>query len=447
MTENVAVAESTTSTPTPSPAPSPLERRIDMTVVLADIESDIAKRLAQTARTVKMAGFRPGKVPMKLVAQNYGSQARSDAIGAAVERAFGEQVRAQNLRVAGYPRIEPKATSDEGTLGFSAVFEVYPTIVPGDISGQAVEKATLVLGDAEVDQTLDVLRKQRVVFVEANRPSEKDDRLVIDFVGRKDGEEFAGGKANDYTVVAGGGMMLPDFDKQLIGVSVGEERAFDVAFPAEYQAKELAGATCQFVITVKKVEMPQLPELDAEFAKGLGVEDGDLVKMRAEVKTNLEREVKKRLQARVKHQVMEALLAVNPLDVPSALVETESQQMAENAKRDMTSRGMDMKNIPVDPTWFTEQATRRVKLGLLLAEVVKTKELHAKPEQVRAIVDDFAETFEDPKEVVRWYYADPQRLGEAEALAIENNVVDWVLANAKVSEKTVAFDELMANNG
>ncbi|MFH1870848.1 MAG: trigger factor [Pseudomonadota bacterium] len=424
---------------------SALERRIDMTVALAEIEKDVAQRLKQMSRTVKMAGFRPGKVPMKMVAQQYGSQARSEAIGAAVEKAYGEKLREQNLRVAGYPRIEPKADASPGLLGFTAVFEVYPEIALGDVSGQAIEKPQLTVTDAEVDKTLDVLRKQRVSYVETDRASAKDDRLVIDFVGRKDGEEFPGGKASDYSVMVGGGMMLPDFEAQMEGVKAGETKTFDVSFPADYQAAELAGATVQFEMTVKKVEAARLPEIDAEFAKQLGVADGDTAKMRVEVRANLEREVKKRLLAKVKEQVMEALLKVNPIEVPKALVAMESEQMAEAAKRDMEQRGMGMKNIPVEASWFTEQATRRVKLGLLLAELVKAKDLHVKPEQVRAIVDEFAETFEDPKEVVRWYYSQPQRLAEAEALALENNVVDWVLANAKVSEAPIAFDALMGN--
>ncbi len=443
MTENaMAVAETSPANTTPI---NTLERRVEMTVALADIDKEVAKRLQHMSRTVKMAGFRPGKVPMKMVTQQYGPQARSEAIGAAVERAFGEQVRSQNLRVAGYPRIEPAQAAGNDQLAFSAVFEIYPTIVIADVSDQSIERATLAVGDAEVDQTLDVLRKQRTTFAPATRPSQKDDRLLIDFIGTKDGVEFDGGKASDYTVVVGGGMMLPDFEAQLEGANVGDIRKFDVTFPEDYQAKDLAGSTVQFEMTVKKVEAPQLPAIDAEFAKGLGIPDGDLDKMKAEVKSNLEREVKKRLQSRIKNQVMEVLLAVNPFDVPRSLVEAEAQQMAENAKREMESRGMAMKNIPVEPSWFSEQATRRVKLGLLLAEVVKAKELFAKPDQVRAIVDDFAETFEDPKEVVRWYYSDPKRLGEAEALAVENNVVEWVLANAKVTDKAVAFDELMAN--
>ncbi len=427
--------------------PSALERRIDMTVVLADIEKDVGQRLKQMSRTVKMAGFRPGKVPMKMVAQQYGSQARSEAIGAAVEKAYGATVREQNLRVAGYPRIEPKADANPGQLGFTAIFEVYPEITPADISGETIEKPTLTVTEAEVDLTLDVLRKQRTSYVETDRAAVKDDRLVIDFTGRKNGEEFPGGKASDYSVMVGGGMMLPDFEAQLEGVKAGETKTFDVTFPAEYQAAELAGSSVQFDMTVKKVEAARVPEIDADFARQLGVADGDIEKMRVEVRSNLEREVKKRLLAKVKEQVMNALLKVNPVEVPKALVEMESEQMAEAARRDMEQRGMGMKNIPVEPSWFTDQATRRVKLGLLLAELVKAKDLHVKPEQVRTIVDEFAETFEDPKEVVRWYYSQPQRLAEAEALALENNVVDWALANAKVSEAPIAFDALMGNAG
>ncbi|MCX7167610.1 MAG: trigger factor [Rhodocyclales bacterium] len=424
---------------------SALERRIDMTVVLAEIDKDVEQRLKQMSRTVKAAGFRPGKVPMKLVAQQYGSQARSEAIGAAVEKAYGEKVREQNLRVAGYPRIEPKSDASPGQLGFTAVFEVYPDITPADVSGQAIQKPTLTVTEAEVDKTLDVLRTQRTTYAGIDRAALTGDRLVIDFVGRKDGEEFPGGKASDFTVMLGGGQMLPDFEAQLEGVRAGDKKIFDVTFPADYQAAELAGATVQFDLSVQKVEAPIVPEIDADFARQLGVADGDTDKMRVEVRSNLEREVKKRLLAKVKEQVMDTLLKVNPIEVPKALVAMESEQMAEAARRDMESRGMGMKNIPVEPSWFGEQATRRVKLGLLLAELVKARDLHVKPEQVRAIVDEFAETFEDPKEVVRWYYSQPQRLAEAEALALENNVVDWVLANAQVSEAPIAFDSLMGN--
>ena len=429
-------------------AASSLERRLDIAIARADLDNEVQQRLRHIARTVKMPGFRPGKVPMKIVAQQYGMQAHSEAIGAAVERSFNEKVREQNLRVAGYPAVEPKAggaTGADRPLEFTAVFEVYPDITLGDVSGREVERATLTVSDAEVDKTIEVLRKQRTTYVPAGRAAENGDRLVIDFTGRRNGEEFEGGKATDYPMLLGAGMMLPDFEGALVGIAEGQTRTFEVAFPADYHAKDLAGNTVQFEASCKKVEAPRLPELDADFARALGIKDGDLAKMREEVKANLEREVRKRLQARIKNQVMDTLLAVNDIEVPKSLVELESGQMAENALKDMQARGMDAKNMPVEASWFTDQATRRVKLGLVLAELVRARDLHAKPDQVRAIVEDYSQTFEDPKEVVRWYYSQPQRLAEAEALAMENNVVDWVLANAKAVDKPVTFDELMGN--
>ncbi|CAB1368465.1 trigger factor [Denitratisoma oestradiolicum] len=424
---------------------SALERRIDMTVALADIDQDVDRRLKKLSKTVKMAGFRPGKVPFKMVAQQYGYQARGEAIEAAVERAFGEKVREQKLRVAGYPRVEPQSGGTDGQLAFSAVFEVYPEITVADLSASEIEKAVLTVGDAEVDKTIEALRKQRLTFVEVDRPAQKDDRIVIDFTGRKDGVEFDGGKAEDFSLQVGAGRMVADFDAAMEGLKAGDTKTFDVKFPDDYHGKDLAGQTVQFDVVCKRVDAPQLPEVDTEFAKVLGIAEGDLVKMREEIRSNLEREVKKRLESRVKSQVMDALLAAHPVDVPKALVEAESQQMAQKALEDLKQRGLAVKDIPVDPTWFTEQATRRVRLGLVVAEVVKSKELHAKAEQVKAVVDDFAQTFEDPSEVVRWYYSQPQRLAEAEALAIEGNVVAWALAQAKVTEKPVDFDELMGD--
>lgn len=434
--------QDTTATPA---AVNALERRIEMTVANAEIEREVEQQLKRLAKNAKVPGFRPGKVPMKMVSQMYGHEARSEAIGAAIGKAFDQAVRAQGLRVAGQPRIEPKTAANDTEMAFTAIFEVFPEFKVADISTRAIEKPALTVGDAEVDQTIEVLRKQRTTYVAAERAAEQGDRLVIDFTGRKNGEDFEGGTATDYPVFVGGGMMLPDFEAALKGVVAGEQKTFDVAFPEDYHAKDLAGSTVQFTITVKSVEAPQLPAIDADFARALGVADGDLLKMRAEVRSNLEREVAKRLHARVKHQAMDALLETNPIDVPKAMVDVEAQQMADNARRDLEGRGAQMQNIPVDASWFTDQAAKRVRLGLIVAELVKDKDLHVKPDQVRAVVDDFAATFEDPQEVVRWYYSQPQRLAEAEALAMENNVVAWVLANAKVTDKDVAFDELMSN--
>ncbi len=439
--------ESTQDTRTTQPAEvNPLERRLDMVVLHTDIEGEVGQQLKRIAKTAKLAGFRPGKVPMKMVEQMYGDKARSDALGAAIEKAFGLMVREQKLRVAGQPRIEPKAGSNESQMEFTAIFEVFPEFTVAEITDRSIEKSVLPVTEAEVDKTIDVLRKQRTTYVPAGRASETGDRLVIDFTGRKDGEEFAGGKAIDYPVFVGGGMMLPDFETALVGVTEGQEKTFDVQFPDDYHAKDLASNKVQFTVTVKSVEQPKLPEVDAEFARSLGIANGDLDKMRSEVRTNLEREVTKRLRARVKEQAMNILVDANPIAVPSTMVQVEAQQMAENALRDLKQRNPQMGNMPVEASWFTDQASRRVKLGLIVAELVRAKDLHVKPEQVRAVVDEFSATFEDPQEVVRWYYSQPDRLAEAEALAMENNVVEWVLTNAKVTETTAAFDDLMGGN-
>jgi trigger factor len=426
-------------------AANPLERRIDMTVAMADIENDVEQRLKKMARTVKMPGFRPGKVPLKIVEQQYGAQARNEAIGEAVEKAFGNAVREQNLRVAGYPRIESKGGEDAARLEFSAVFEVYPEIRLNGIGDKSIERPQLDVGEAEVDKTIEVLRKQRTTFSKAERAAEKNDRVVIDFTGKLNGEVFQGGQAEDYPVVLGEGLMLPDFENGIVGLKAGERRTFDLTFPDDYQVSELAGKQVSFEVALKGVEAPQLPEVDADFARSLGIGDGDVAKMRAEIRSNLEGEIGKRIKARVKEQAMQALLDANPLEVPKALVEQESESMAEAARQDLANRGVDVKNMPVDATWFTAQAERRVKLGLIIAEVVKEHGLQAKPEQVRALIDEQAQSYEQPDEVVRWYYSQPQRLAQVEALAIEENVVNWVAANARTSDKAVSFDELMGN--
>lgn len=422
-----------------------LERRIDMSVPMAEIDKEVDARLKRMARTVKMPGFRPGKVPMKIVAQTYGAQARSEAIGAAVEKAFGEKVREQNLRIAGYPRIEPREAANDGALEFSAVFEVYPQVPLGDLSAQKVQRPVLSVGEAEVDKTIEVLRKQRTTFNPVERAAAEGDRVTIDFTGRKDGELFEGGQAQDFPFVIGAGAMLKDFEAAVTGLTLGESKTFDMTFPEDYHARNLAGQTVQFEVTLKRVDEPVLPAVDGDLARALGVADGDVAKLRDEVRANLEREVKRRIQARVKEQVMEALLAANPIEVPKALVDAEAAQLAENAKRDLEMRGMKTKDIPVEPAWFAEQAVRRVKLGLIMAEVVKAKELFAKPEQVRALVEDMAQSYEDPSELVRWYYAQPDRLAQAEAVVIEDNVVEWVVSQAETTDSEVSFDELMGN--
>ena len=344
---------------------------------------------------------------------------------------------------AGYPRIEPKTTESTTHIEFSAIFEIYPEFTPGDLSTAEVERPILEVSAAEVDKTLDILRKQRVSYEDADRAAAKEDRVVIDFLGKKDGVPFQGGEAKDYPFVLGQGMMLPDFENAVEGAKAGETKTFDLTFPADYHAKDLAGQTVQFDVTVKQVQAPVLPELNAEFATSMGIADGDVTKMRTEIETNLKREVKRRIEGKLKDQVMEALIKVNPISIPTSLVDMEIQRLMQAARQDMEQRGMKVKDMPIQPEWFADQAKRRVTLGLILAEVVKTEKLQATPEQVRAMVEENAQSYEHPEEVIRWYYAQPQRLQEVEGVAIENNVVAWVLGKAKVTDKAAVFDELM----
>ena len=422
---------------------SQLERRITMAVPADDINKQVEQRLKQLSRTVRMAGFRPGKVPMKIVEQQYGYQVRSEVLGDAVQKQFNDVVTEQNLRIAGQPKIEPKESAGDGQVAFTATFEVYPELKLGDVTTSTIERPVLEVGDADIDKTLDILRKQRTTFEEAQRAAQSGDRVTADFTGRLDGTEFAGGKGEDVAIVLGEGRMLPDFEKGLTGMQPGQTSTFDVSFPADYAGKEVAGKTASFETTVKKVEAPKLPEIDAEFAKSLGVLDGDIAKMREEIKANVQREVKKRIEQETKQRVMQALIDTTPVELPKSLVDGEMQRMVQGARADLEARGIKMEQLPIDPSVFEVQAKRRVTLGLILGEMVKAHELTPKPEQIKALVDDYAQTYEQPGEVVRWIYSEPQRLAEFEGMAIESNVVTWVLGKAKVEDKTVAFDELM----
>ncbi len=420
-----------------------LERRLTMAVPTQEIDKEVTERLKKLSRTVRMHGFRPGKVPLKLVTQQYGPQVRSEVIGEAVQKAFEQAVQENKLRVAGNPRIEPKDGEDAAQMAFSATFEVYPEVSLGDLAKSRVEKLALSVGDEEVDKTVEILRKQRMTFEAAARPAGEGDRVTIDFTGRIDAAEFPGGKGTDARVVLGEGRMLPEFEQHLQGASAGETRSFDVTFPADYAGKEVAGKTARFEVTVKAVEAPRVPELDAEFAKTLGVQDGDLGKMREEVKANVEREVKKRIESDLKQKIMQALVESTPVEVPKSLVGMEAQRMVHSTRADLEARGIKMENLPINPEAFEDQARRRVALGLVVGELVKVHGLGPTPEQIRALVEDYAQSYEQPSEMVRWIYSEPQRLSEFEALAVEANVVKWVLEHAQVAEKAVSFDELM----
>ena len=415
-----------------------LERRVSMSLPAEEIEKQVDERLKKLARNVRMPGFRPGKVPLKLVVQTYGPQVRSEVMGDAVQKAFSNAVKEANLKVAGYPQIERK-----NDFEFSATFEIYPEVKVGDLAAASVERPTTEVDDAAVDRTLEILRKQRTRFESVQRAAKDGDRLTVDFRGTIDGQPFQGGEATDFVFGLGEGRMLPAFETAARGMSPGENKTFDLDFPADYHGKEVAGKKASFTMTLKKVDEPRLPELDAEFAKSLGVADGDLAKMRTEVRANVEREVKKRVEGRVKEQALNALLGATPLEIPKSLIAMESNGMAERAMADLKARGLDPQQVPINPQAFEETAKRRVALGLIIAELARSENLQPKPAEVRALVEQEAQSYESPAEVVKWFYMQPQRLQEMEALALETNVVKWVLTKAKVLDKPVSFDELM----
>jgi len=423
-----------------------LERRVSMSVPAAEIEREVDTRLKKLARNVKMPGFRPGKVPLKLIAQTYGPQVRSEVLSDAVQKAFTDVVKEANLKVAGFPRIEKKDGGDTAALEFSATFEVYPEVKLGDLAGVTIERPQVTVDDAAVDRTIGILRKQRTRFVPVERPAKEGDRLTVDFSGTIDGEPFAGGKGENFVFALGEGRMLPEFDAAAQGMRAGETKTFELTFPADYHGKEVAGKRASFELSMKSVEEPQLPEVDAEFAKSLGIAEGDVAKMRSEIRANVERETNKRIEARVKAQVLQALLDRTPLELPKSLVQMEAQQLVERAAADLQARGMKPGQIPLDPAAFEATAKRRVALGLIIGELARAENLQPKPAEVRAAVEQEAATYESPAEVVKWFYMQPQRLSEMEGMALEVNVVKWVLGRATVVDKPVAFDDLMGSN-
>lgn len=420
-----------------------LQRNISLSLPAVEIESEISKRLKHIARTAKMPGFRPGKVPFNMIANQYGYQVRQEVMSDSVQKIFADEVEKQQLRVAGYPSFAPSNSGQSADkFEFTATFEIYPDVTMGSLAGKPLERLTATVSDKDVDNTIVTLQKQRATYDKADRAAHKGDFLVVDFVGKLNGEPFKGGQAENFGVVLGEGKMLPDFEAALMGMSGGEEKTFDLTFPADYQA-ELASKTVQFSATVKVVNAPIYPPVDAAFAQSLGVVDGDIAKMRGEIKTNLERELKKRVQSKTKDQVMDALLSVAQLDLPRSLVDMEVGRLQEQAVQDLQSRGMTTKDLQLPPELFVERAEKRVKLGLILGEVVKQNNLRARPEQIRVVVEEHAESFEDPAQMVRWYYSDTSRLQEVEGMVLEDNVVEWAATSMAVTTVTKEFDEIM----
>jgi len=424
-----------------------LERRITLTLAASEIGNEVKSRLQRLARTVKADGFRPGKVPMSVVTQRYGYSVQYEVINDRVGQAFSDAANQAQLRVAGTPKIEQKEEEPEGQLAFDATFEVYPDVRVGDLAEREVERVSTEVTDAAIDRTIEILRRQRRTF--SQRPAAEGavetDRVTIDFEGKIDGEPFAGGKAEGFQFVIGEGQMLAQFDQAVRGMKVGESKTFPLQFPADYQGAEVAGKEADFLVTMKKVEAAHLPEVDEAFVRTLGIKEPTVEALRADVRRNLEREVRFRVNARNKAAVMDTLLQAAELDLPKALVESEMQRMVESARADLKQRGVkDAESVPIPEDVFQPQAERRVRLGLVVSELVRSNQLQAKPDQLQKHIEEISQSYEKPAEVMRYYLGDRQRMAEVEALVVENNVTEFVLARAQVVDKALPFDELMA---
>ena len=424
-----------------------LERRISLSLPAEEINKEVETRLKKLSRTVKADGFRPGKVPMSVVAQRYGYSVQYEVMNDKLGAAFNAAANEAKLRVAGAPRIAEKEQSAEGSMDFDATFEVYPEVKLGDLSSAEVERVSTEVTDAAIDKTVEILRKQRRTFAQRpqGEPAGEGDRVTIDFEGKIDGVPFEGGQAQGFQFLIGEGQMLEAFEKAVRGMKTGESKTFPLQFPADYQGKDVAGKEADFLVTINKIEAQNLPVVDEAFAKSLGIAEGTVEALRADIKKNLEREVKFRVLARNKGAVMDALVKTAELDLPAALVNGEIQRLIEGARADLKKRGIkDADSAPIPGEVFKEQAERRVRLGLVVGELVRANNLAAKPEQLQAHIEEIAQSYEKPADVVRWYLSDRQRMAEVEGVVIENNVAEFVLSKAKVTDKALPFDELMA---
>ncbi|MBM3108740.1 trigger factor [Pseudomonas sp. V1] len=417
---------------------SALERRMTIAVPAERVESEVNKRLQQTARRAKVAGFRPGKVPMSVIRQRYEDAARQEAFGDLVQASFYEAVVEQKLNPAGAPAVEPKSFEKGGDLEFVAIFEVFPEFTVAGFESIAVERLSAEVTDADLDNMLEVLRKQNVRFEVADRAAQNEDQLNIDFVGKVDGEAFAGGSAQGTQLVLGSGRMIPGFEEGLVGAKAGEERVLNLTFPEDYQNLDLAGKTAEFTVTVNSVSEPKLPELTEEFFAQFGIKETGIDGFRAEVRKNMERELRQAIKNKVKNQVMDGLVAANPIEVPKALLENEVNRLRVQAVQQF---GGNIKPEQLPAELFEEQAKRRVVLGLIVAEVVKQNDLQPDEARVREMIQEMASAYQEPEQVVAWYYKNDQQLNEVRSVVLEEQVVDTVLQKATVTDKSVSYEE------
>ncbi|MGC2165267.1 MAG: trigger factor [Gallionella sp.] len=425
---------------------SALKRKLNASIPQQAIRGVVSSRLRNIGRTAKIAGFRPGKVPEKIIEQHYGAKVQQEALSEALQKSFQEAAMSNNLRVAGNPQFE-LITSDvyADQVEYSATFEVYPEVVMGDLSGKPVERLVYELTADDVATTITNMRKQRATYEKVGRPAQNEDQVRVDFIGRLNGEIFEGGEAKDLAVVLGIGRMLPDFEAAIVGMVANQTKEFDMTFPVDYHGKHVAGKKVTFVVTLNSVESAKLPDIDEGFVREIGIADGDVTKLDEEVRKNLAREVTRRLKLRNKEAAMDALLGVANFEVPGSLIDQEVETVMKQALQEMESRGVKMSDMALQAEMFRDRAEKRVKLGILLAEVVQKHGLHASPDQTKVMIEDYAQNFDEADQIIRWYAADPKRMIEVENLVLEENLVGWVMGQAKTTDKKAVFSELMGN--
>lgn len=417
-----------------------LERRIRVALPADQIEVELDKRLKDMARTTRLAGFRPGKVPLKLIRQRYQEPVRREIIAEMVPGSFSEAIAQQALNPAGFPAIEPLIDVDAGEYGYTATFEIMPQFELVDLSGKTVERPNVDLTDDDRARVVERLREQRRTWRPVERAAQSGDRLTVDYRGEVDGGSFDGGEGADVLIDLGSGRSLPGLEDALIGAVAGEQKTVDLTIPDDHQNTAIQGRTVRFAVDVKEVGEPVLPEVDADFVRVFGIEDGDLERFERDIRVNMERELRQRTTSRIKEQVWNLLLEANPIPVPGALVRDEIKALKEQTTRDMKLG----KSLELPDDLFEASARRRVTLGLLMREIVKKNNLQVDSARVRTAVEEIAASYESPDEVVRYYYADPKHLAPVESLVMEEQIVDWLLTSARVEDKAMSFQELVA---
>jgi trigger factor len=420
-----------------------LGRRMTVAVPAARVEQEIATRLKRLSQTVRFPGFRPGKAPMKMVEARYAGKVMEEVAGEMIRATFYEAVSEKGLKPAGGPNIQPKRMNRGKDFEYTATFEIYPEIKCLDIKGARIERPVVTVGEEDVNRTIDTLRRQRVDWNPVERTAANEDRVLIDFQGKLDGVPFEGGEAKDFPLVLGNNTLIDGFESGLIGARAGESRTLDVTFPVDYLNTKLAGKQVQFDVTVKQVNEPALPEVSDEFARVLGVADGKVETLRSEVRANLERELSDRVRRELREQVFKALIEANPLDVPKALEQSEIERLIQSSRANLEAQGLSANQLPGDPQLYAEQARRQVTLGLILAEMVKARNLTADAQLVRARIEELAVSYDNPQEFVSWHYAERERITEIESKVMEDQAVELLLATATVVDKPMSFQELM----